>query len=99
MRCNQIKNPQSGFERLPANGSINGKYDDIRQFYYFLCQEDLDFIANNSSIPPMLWNRVGTYEYAKESLRIGIALVYCTFFDRKRIIVRNIQSTKIIRMF
>ena len=58
----------SGFERLPANGSENGVYDDISgfQFHHFLCQDDFDLIKNKSFVPSMLWNKVGFFEYAKK---------------------------------
>ena len=60
------KHYKSGNERLPANGSLNGVYDDLSQFHHFLCQDDFQLIKKKSFVPPILWNKVGTFEYAKK---------------------------------
>ena len=36
------------------------------QFYHFLCEDDLDLIKKESYVPSILWNKVGTFEYAKK---------------------------------
>ena len=68
-----LKYFKSGYERLPANGSKSGVYDDLSQFNHFLCQDDFDLIRNKSFVPPMLWNKVGTFEYAKKGYEIRAA--------------------------
>ena len=74
----------SGYERLPANGSENGVYDDISdfQFHHFLCQDDFYLIKNKSFVPSMLWNKVGTFEYAKKGSELRISIVQSEFSSR-----------------
>ena len=57
---------KSGLDRLPANGSDNGTYNDHYQLHHFLCQHDLDLIKRESFVPSSLWYKVGTFEYAKK---------------------------------
>ena len=57
---------KSGYKRLPANGSENGRHNDTLQFYHFLCEDDLDLIKKESFVPSSLWNKVGTFGYAKK---------------------------------
>ena len=100
----------SGYERLPANGSENGVYDDISDFqFHFLCQDDFYLIKNKSFVPSMLWNKVGTFEYAKKGWELRISIVQsefssrnwsCPFLDQSREISFSLANPgKLIQFF